>query len=206
MKKNNVFALVALTAALVFGSAASTGTQGYQPGDKAADFSLLSTDSSMVGFGNYDSAKGFIVIFTCNHCPFSIAYEDRIIELHNKYAPKGYPVIAINPNDASQYPDDSFEKMKERAKSKGFPFAYLYDETQQTAKAYGAERTPHVYIVQKQGKENVVKFVGAIDNNHQDATKADKKYAENALDALLAGKTPELGFVKAVGCGIKWKK
>ena len=177
----------------------------YKVGDKVADFSLKNVDGKMVSLSGQSNAKGAIVIFTCNHCPFSKAYEDRIIELHKKYAAKGYPVVAINPNDKDKSPDDSFEKMQERAKEKAFPFPYLYDETQNTAKTFGAARTPHVFIVQKEQKDWVVKYIGAIDNNTEDASKADKKYAEDALAALLAGKNPEVAETKAIGCTIKWK-
>jgi thiol-disulfide isomerase/thioredoxin len=155
---------------------------------------------------DYKSAKGFIVVFTCNHCPYAIAYEDRIEELDKKYASKGYPVIAINPNDAVSYPDDSFENMKVRAKQKGFTFPYLYDETQATAKIYGAQRTPHVYLLQKSGSDLIVKYVGAIDDNSQDAKAVKVKYLENAVDELLSGKDVSAKETKAIGCSIKWKK
>lgn len=195
MKKwmTGVFALVALTA-----------SAQYKVGQTVNDFSLKNVDGKTVTLSEQQT-KGAVVIFTCNHCPFSQAYEDRIIALHKAYAPKGYPVLAINPNDAVKSPDDSFEKMQERAKSKAFPFAYLYDETQETAKAFGAARTPHVFIVQKNGKDWVLKYIGAIDNNTESAEKADKKYTEDALNALLAGKNPEPAETKAIGCTIKWK-
>ena len=188
----------------VFALVAFTAQAQYKVGQKVADFSLKNVDGKTVSLGEQKS-KGAIVVFTCNHCPFSKAYEDRIIALHNTYAPKGYPVIAINPNDAVKSPDDSYEKMQERAKEKGFPFPYLYDETQDVAKAFGALRTPHVFIVQKDGKDWVLQYIGAIDNNTEDATKADKKYTEDALNALLAGKKPEPNETKAIGCTIKWK-
>ena len=195
------------TAALITLSFSLMAPAGLKPGDAATDFKLMNIDSSMIGLSSYKQAsKGAIVIFTCNHCPFSIAYEDRIIALHEKYAAKGYPVIAINPNDAVQYPSDGFPEMQVRAKEKGFKFPYLHDETQAVAKAWGAERTPHVFVVKKEKKKWVVKFVGAIDNNTDDAAAADKKYTEMAVDALLAGKEPEIKSVKAIGCGVKWKK
>lgn len=188
-----VFALVALTA-----------SAQYKVGQKVSDFSLKNVDGKTVSLAEQKS-KGVVVIFTCNHCPFSQAYEDRIIALHNAYASKGYPVLAINPNDAVKSPDDSYEKMQERAKSKGFPFPYLYDESQEVAKAFGAARTPHVFIVQKEGKDWVLKYIGAIDNNTESAEKADKKYTEDAINDLLAGKNPAMAETKAIGCTIKWK-
>lgn len=179
---------------------------GYQPGDKAIDFNLKNINDKQYSLASDKAAKGFIVIFTCNHCPYAVAYEDRIIALNAKYAAKGYPVVAINPNDATAYPDDSFEKMKVRAKEKGFTFPYLLDESQGVAKAYGALRTPHIYILQKQGSDLIVKYVGAIDDNSQDASAVKAKYAETALDELLAGKPVTTTTTKAIGCGIKWKK
>src|SRR2546421_63802 len=111
---------------------------GYKPGDKARDFNLKNINGKMVSLGKYHKAsQGAIIIFTCNHCPFSIAYEDRITALHNKYEPHGYPVIAINPNDPAAEPEDSYENMRKRAKEKGFTFPYLIDETQEISKAYG---------------------------------------------------------------------
>jgi peroxiredoxin len=206
-KMNKMKTIVMATAALITMSFSMMAPAGLKPGDAATDFKLLNIDSSMIGLSSYKQAsKGAIVIFKCNHCPFSIAYEDRIIALHEKYAVKGYPVIAINPNDAVQYPSDGFSEMQVRAKEKGFKFPYLHDETQAVAKAWGAERTPHVFVVKKEKKKWMVKFVGAIDNNTDDAAAADKKYTEMAVDALLAGKEPEIKSVKAIGCGVKWKK
>jgi peroxiredoxin len=181
-------------------------SQGYKVGDKVKDFSLKNVDGKMVSMADYKDAKGFIVVFTCNHCPFAIAYEQRIMALDVKYRPLGYPVIAINPNDPAIVPDDSFENMVSHSKEKGYTFPYIFDETQEVAKAFGATKTPHVFLLNKQKSNLVLEYIGAIDNNTDDATKADKKYVENAVDALLAGKSPEVKETKAIGCGVKWKK
>lgn len=177
--------------------------QGYKVGDIASDFKLKNVDGKMVSLADYNDAKGYIVIFTCNHCPFSVAYEDRIIALDKKYKAMGYPVIAINPNDPSIVPDDSYENMKVRAKEKGFTFPYLFDEGQKVLPLYGATRTPHVYLLEKTDKGNKVAYIGAIDNNHQDAAAADQKYLENAIAAINTGQQPNPNFTKAVGCSIK---
>ncbi|WP_296623063.1 thioredoxin family protein [Marivirga sp.] len=174
---------------------------GYELGDKARDFSLKNVDGEMVSMDSYENAKGFMIIFTCNTCPYSVAYEDRIIALHEKYADKGVPVIAINPNDAEKSPKDSFEKMIVRAENKGFPFPYVYDETQEITKAYGATNTPHVYVLDA---DRTVKYIGAIDNNTKSAEDADKKYVEDAVDAILSGKEVPVKKTKAIGCTIKW--
>lgn len=186
-------------------SMASLKAQGYNVGEKASSFSLKNIDGKTVGLDAYSNAKGFIVIFTCNHCPYAKAYEDRIIELDKTYQPKGYPVVAISSNDITIVPEDSYENMKIRAKEKGFTFPYLYDADQSVANAYGATRTPHVYLLQKVKGELIVKYIGAIDNNYQDASAVTEKYLANALDALLAGKEPSINFTKAIGCTIKRK-
>ena len=179
---------------------------GVKIGDKAADFKLKNVDGKMVSLADIKDAKGAIVIFSCNHCPYVIMYEERMNALNKKYAAMGYPVVAINSNDVAAYPDDSYEKMQENYKNKDFTFLYVHDESQSIAKKYGAERTPHVYVLQKEGKNNVVKYIGAIDDNPKDASKVETKYVENAVDALIAGKDVPLAETKAVGCGIKWKK
>lgn len=187
-------------------------TNGYSVGDAAIGFDLKNASNTMngigenVSLGDYKNAKGYIVIFTCNHCPFAVAYEDRINALHKKYSPKGYPVIAINPNDAEAYPSDSYGEMKTRAKDKSFAFAYLHDATQKIAKAYGATKTPHVYILQKKGEKNYVRYIGAIDDNTYNADEVKETYAENAVDALLKGSKVSKNYTRAVGCSIKWKK
>lgn len=208
MKTNLLLAGLSLaTAALLsFTFASDTPATGYKAGDKAIDFRLKNVDDKEVSLADLKSAKGFIVVFTCNHCPYSVAYEDRIVALDKKYASLGYPVVAINPNDAVAYPDDSFANMKVRAKEKNFSFPYLHDESQQIAKTYGATRTPHVYVLKKEGKDLVVKYVGAIDDNSQDASAVKEKYAEKAVDGLLKGEEVNPNFTKAIGCTIKWKK
>lgn len=180
--------------------------QGLKIGDKAPDFRLKNVDGKMVSMADYPQAKGFIVIFSCNHCPFVKAYEDRMIALHEKYASKGFPVIAINSNDPEVVPEDSFDKMVERAQQKKFPFAYLFDDGQKIYPLYGATRTPHVYILSKKANDLVVEYIGTIDDNYKDASAVKEKYVENAIDALLSGKIPAITETKAVGCSIKVKK
>jgi len=194
---------LAFIAALVI--AAAFAPTGYTVGDKAIDFKLKNIDGKMVSLADYKDAKGFIVVFTCNHCPFAKAYEDRIIALDTKYKSMGYPVIAINPNDPTIVPEDNLETMQQRAKAKSYAFPYLVDETQNIARTYGAKSTPHVFVLQKSGSDYVVKYIGAIDDNSDDASAVKEKYVENAVDALLAGKPVAKTSTKAIGCGIKWK-
>jgi peroxiredoxin len=178
-------------------------TNGYAVGDIVKDFSLKSVDGKMVSMGSFDNAKGFILTFTCNTCPYSVAYEDRLIELDKKYASQGYPVIAINPNSPEARPDDSFENMQARAKEKGFTFPYMLDVGQKVYPVFGATRTPHMYVIAKTDKGHQVKYIGAIDDNYKDASAVTKRYIEDAVDALLAGKEVEVKTTKAIGCSIK---
>ena len=184
----------------------AVNAQGYEIGDKAADFRLKNVDDTFVSMKDFPEARGFIVIFTCNHCPFAKAYEDRIIAIHNEYSQKGIPVIAINPNDPEVVPADSFEEMKKRAKEKNFPYPYLVDETQEVYKQYGATRTPHVFVLKKKHDDLIVSYIGTIDDNYQDASKVQARYLADELDALLEGKSPDPAVTKAIGCTIKTKK
>src|ERR1700752_3077351 len=172
--------LIFALAALFFVSTAFQSGEGYKPGDKAADFKLKNVDGKMVSMADYKDAKGIIVVFTCNHCPFAKKYESRIMDLDKKFKSQGYPVIAISPNDPTIVPDDSYENMQALAKEKKYSFPYLIDETQETAKTYGATKTPHVYILQKEKGAMVVKYIGAIDDNADDASAVKEKYVENA--------------------------
>lgn len=176
---------------------------GYKPGDKATDFKLKSVDGKMYSMADYKNAKGFIVVFTCNHCPFAVKYEDRIIDLAKKYESKGYILLAINPNDPEAQPLDSYDLMKVRAKEKGFTFPYLFDEGQKIYPQYGATKTPHVFLLDK---NLVVKYIGAIDDNVEDASAVKVKYLENAIAALDKNQTPSPETTKAIGCSIKTKK
>ncbi len=181
-------------------------TKGYKVGDVAADFSLKNVDGSMVSLADFSDAKGFIVVFTCNMCPYSVANEDRIIALDAKYKLKGFPVIAINPNDPAVVAGDSFVGMQKRAKEKGFTFPYLFDEEQKVYPAYGATKTPHVYILNKEGSKLIVSYIGAIDDSSRDENNVKERFVEKAVDALIAGDTPDVTYTRAIGCSIKDKR
>ena len=195
--------LLALCFALLLSSFILRPTaDGYKVGDKAADFKLKSTNGKLVSLADNKAAKGYIVVFTCNTCPYAKAYESRIVDLNTKYAPLGYPVMAINPNDASKVPGDSYAAMQ----TKKYAFPYLQDESQQVAKTFGATRTPHLYILTRQGSDFVVSYIGAIDDNSEDASLVKTKYVENAMTEIIAGKAPSTNSTKAIGCTIKWKQ
>lgn len=174
--------------------------KGYHVGDVATDFSLKNIDGSMKSLADYPDVKGYILTFTCNHCPYAVMYEDRLIALHDKYAPLGYPVIAINPNDPAAVEGDSFEDMQVRAKEKGFTFDYLFDDGQKIYPQYGATKTPHVFLLDK---NRVVKYIGAIDDNARDASSVTVRYVEDAIASLEKGMDPDPATTKAIGCSIK---
>lgn len=190
--------------ALLFGS--SLWAQGYGIGDEVKPFALKNVDGKTWKLKKLKKSKGAIVVFTCNHCPYSVAYEERLIALDKKYKKLGYPVIAINPNDPAVAPDDSYEKMKERATEKEFSFPYLFDAKQEVYPQFGATKTPHCYILQKDevGKMRVA-YIGAVDDS-KDTEDVEQHYLSDALDALLAGKKPEPATTKAFGCSIKTAK
>lgn len=181
---------------------ARPAAEGYKVGDKVADFKLKNVDGKLVSLADNKSAKGYIVVFTCNTCPYAKAYESRIVSLNEKYARDGYPVVAINPNDPAVAPGDSYAAMQ----TKKYSFPYLQDETQQVAKAYGATRTPHLYVLTRKGEDFVVSYIGAIDDNSEDPKQVKTKYVENALAEILAGKPVSNSATKAIGCTIKWRR
>lgn len=209
--KHYFFLLCALSITTLFSlfafSDADTGIDSlvfsYTIGDEATDFSLKNIDGKMVSLSDYNEAKGFIVIFTCNTCPVSVANEDRIIELDKKFKSKGYPVIAINPNNPEKSKGDSFELMKVRAKEKGFTFPYLFDEGQKIYPVYGATKTPHVYLLNKEKGDLIVRYIGSIDNSARDADAVTTHYVENAVNSLLNGTDIETESTRAIGCSIK---
>ena len=181
-------------------------TKGYKVGDIASDFNLKNVDDKMVSLASFKEAKGFIVVFTCNMCPYSVANEDRLNALDKKYSKKGYPVIAINPNDPEVSKGDSFNDMKIRAKEKGFTFPYLFDEGQKVYPIYGATKTPHVYILNKTAGKLIVEYIGAIDDSSRDESSVSERFVEDAVDALLKGDKPAKKYTRAIGCSVKDKR
>lgn len=179
--------------------------QGYDIDDKALNFRLKNVNGSQVSLSDYEDEKGAIVIFTCNHCPYAQAWEQRIIGIDKQFEPRGYPVIAIQPNDPELSPGDSFENMKKRADRKNYPFPYLLDETQEVYRTFGATKTPHVFVLENESGDFVVRYIGAIDDNYKDADKVEKPYLADAVNALLNEQKPDPQKTKAIGCSIKDK-
>ena len=173
-----------------------------KPGDQAIPFDLPGVDDEQHALADYADKEAVAVIWSCNHCPYVRAWEDRMVQIQSDYADKGVQLITISSNDAGKYPDDSFPKMKERAAQKGFNFPYLYDETQEIARAFGAERTPEVFLFDK---SRTLCYHGAIDDNYDDPSAVQSHYLRKALDAVLAGQGPSTAQTPPVGCTVKWK-
>jgi peroxiredoxin len=198
--------ILLLTVAVLIGLAAYAQA-GFKVGETVEDFDLQNPlTGETMSMSEYEEAEGFILVFTCNHCPYAQMYEQRIIELAEMFNAKGYPVIAINPNDPTAYPDDSPENMVARAKEMKYPFPYLFDETQKVAKAYGATRTPETRVIERTDEGLVLRYRGAIDDNYQEADAVEQAYTAQAVEALLADESVETTSAKAIGCSIKWKK
>lgn len=171
-------------------------------GADAVPFTLTGVDDQPHALADYADKPVVVVMFNCNHCPYVRAWEDRMVQIQADYASKGVQFISINPNDTVKYPDDDMPHMKDRAREKGFNFPYVQDVTQEIARAYGAERTPEVFVF---GPDRKLAYHGAIDDNHEDPAAVQNHYLRAALDAVLAGQTPAVSDTAPKGCTIKWK-
>ncbi len=176
---------------------------GLSIGDAAAEINLKNVDGTMVSYDNFSDADGFIVIFTCNTCPYAVASEDRIIALDAEFKEKGYPVIAINPNNPALQPADTYELMQAKATDKGFTFPYLFDETNTVYAQYGATKTPHVYLLKNEIDGRIVKYIGAIDDNVRNVNDVKDRFLANAVYELIDGKEVTVKETKAIGCSVK---
>ena len=170
------------------------------------DFSLLNTDGKRVSLSNYPDAKGFIVVFTCNHCPFAKLYPKRFNEMTEKYKKLGVPVLAISSTDTVTYEEDSYALMVQKAKKEKYKFPYLYDNTQAVAKDFKADKTPHAYVIWKENGAYVVKYNGAIDDNGFEPKKVENPYVMSAVDSLLANKNISVKDTKSIGCKIYFRQ
>ncbi len=177
-------------------------SKGMPLGTPAPPFSLPNIDGTTHSLDSFSDAELLVVVFTCNHCPYAIASEDRLIELQNDYGPRGVQFVAINPNDAKNYPADSFEQMKVRAAQKGFNFPYLRDESQEVARAYDAACTPDIFVFDR---DRELLYNGRIDDNWQQPDQVTRKDLRAVLDAALEGRTVDFEHVPSMGCSIKWK-
>ena len=172
-------------------------------GSKSPEFkNLPGADNKHYSLSDFSAKKLLIVAFTCNHCPYVKAYEDRIIALQREYAPRGLQLVAINSNEIVHYPEDNFEEMVKRAKSQGYNFPYLRDEDQSVANAYGATHTPQFFVFDEQRK---LRYKGKFDDNYQTPSAVKENYLRDAVDAILAGNEVAEPETYSIGCTIKWK-
>ena len=177
-------------------------SKGMPVGNAAPPFSLPGVDGNAWSLDSFADASLLVVVFTCNHCPYAIASEDRLLALQSDYEARGVRLVAISSNDAEKYSDDSFDKMKERAADKGFNFPYLYDESQEVARAYDAACTPDVFVFDRERK---LVYNGRIDDNWQEPDQVTRQDLRSVLDAALEGRTVDFEHVPSMGCSIKWK-
>lgn len=171
-------------------------------GDKAPDFQLLGVDDKIYSLDSFKDKKILVIMFYCNHCPYTKGSEARIIALQAEYGHKGVQIIAINSNDDTDYPEDSYENMIVRAKERNYNFPYLWDESQDIARAYGGEVTPDCFVLDE---NRVVTYTGRVDDNPKDESAVTSHDLRMVLDALLAGKEPPFTEMRAIGCSIKWR-
>lgn len=166
------------------------------------EFHLPGTDGNMYSSDSFSNREILIVIFSCNHCPYVQAYEQRIIELQNEFNENSVQIVAISSNDAVKYPEDSFDEMKKRAESKNFNFPYLYDQSQEIAIAFGATHTPQVFLFNSEKK---LKYEGKIDDNWQEPELVNSRYLRDAILEVLDRKDVSVPETFSIGCTIKWK-
>ncbi len=171
-------------------------------GEKAPDFELPGVDGKDYSLDDFSDAEILVVVFSCNHCPYVVGSEDRMIDLYEEYSPKGVEMVAINSNETEGHPTDDFEHMKKRADEKGFEFPYLRDDSQDVARAYGALRTPHFFVFDSDRK---LRYTGRMDDNPRDAAKATTSELRDALDALLDGREVPTPLTNPIGCNVKWQ-
>lgn len=176
-------------------------TETLRIGSKLPVFNLMAVDDNFYSQESFNDKKGIVVMFSCNHCPYVQAYEERVKEIQNKYKNE-LQIIAINSNDDINYPDDSFEKMKERAKEQNFNFLYLRDSDQSVAKLFGATHTPELFLF---NEKRELTYHGKVDDNWKDPDLVSEKYLQNAIEEMLNNKIISIPETFSIGCTIKWK-
>ena len=206
MKLARTATIIAIATAAAGSAWAGESTGGLALGSTVpaavAKTQMKNVDGKMLSLADSTGKAGTLVVFTCNHCPFAKAWEQRIVELGNTYAAKGVGVVLVNANDPTTHPDDGFEQMQARAKSLGMKVPYVVDDTSGVARAFGASVTPEAFLFDKSGK---LAYHGTIDDNRQEPDKVKARYLKDALDAVVAGKKPAVPETKGLGCGIKFR-
>lgn len=188
-----------------FGFNKSNENYNNKIGEKISDFKLKNVDNTLVSMSDFKNAKGFMIVFTCNHCPFAKLYSKRLNDLNKKYKPLGVPLLAINSMDSLLYKEESFELMQTKAKSDKINFFYLQDATQSVGKDFRAKHTPQAYVIWKEDNNWIVKYEGAIDDDGENPKKANP-FISKAVNELLSGKKVTLPQTESFGCRIFYRK
>ena len=170
-----------------------------------SDFHLKSTDNKWISLKKYPTAKGFIVVFICNHCPFVSRYAERLNMLNKKFGPLGIPLIAINSSDTLIFGDETFDKMIAYSKKKKYTFPYLCDKNQSVGRNFGANKTPHAFVIWKQKSNWVIEYSGSLDDNGAESSKVTHAYISEAVENLLAGKKVSIPATNSIGCEIHYR-
>ncbi|HXU05663.1 MAG TPA: thioredoxin family protein [Polyangia bacterium] len=206
MKRASTISAIAILTGSALVAHAGESTGGIALGTKVpaavAKTKMKNVDGKLVSIADVTGKAGTLVVFTCNHCPFAKAWEQRLVELANTYAGKGVGVVLVNANDPKTHAEDGFEEMQARAKSRGMKIPYVVDDTSAVARAFGASVTPEAFLFDKTGK---LAYHGTIDDNRNEPDKVTARYLKDALDAVVAGKKPPVAETKGLGCGIKFR-
>lgn len=184
----------------------STNSFAQKNNNDIVDFKLKNVDGNFVSLSDYPDAKGFIIVFTCNHCPFAKLYPPRLNDLNNKFKPLGVPLIAISSTDTMMYEEDTYPNMVIKANEEHFNFPYLFDEMQEVAKNFKAQKTPHAFVIWKENNQWIIKYNGAIDDNGMEPNKVTETYVSNAVNELLTSQTIKTSETKSIGCQIAFRK
>ena len=184
----------------------STNAFAQKNNKDIVDFKLKNVDEKIVSLSSFTDAKGFIIVFTCNHCPFAKLYPPRLNDLNNKFKPLGVPLIAISSTDTMMYEEDTYPNMVIKANEEHFNFPYLFDEMQVVAKNFKAQKTPHAYVIWKENEKWIVKYNGAIDDNGMEPEKVTETYVSNAVNELLTNQPIKTSETKSIGCQIAFRR
>lgn len=204
--KNIIFLNIAVPLLFLLLTANSGNAQKVRNGNKVDIFTLLNVNGKNLSLQDFPTAKGFIIVFTCNHCPFAKLYPPRLNALHARFSGQGVPLIAISSTDTLKYMEDTYPKMVNRAKAESFQFPYLFDGTQAVAKNFHADKTPHAFVIWKEQTDWVVRYNGAIDDNGGEPEKVTQNFVANAVEALLANRPVAVPETKSIGCQISFRK
>jgi len=206
MKLLKTFSILSLSILLISNYFLINSFSIKQKKQEVTNFSLKNIDGTYISLTDYKEAKGFIIVFTCNHCPFAKLYPPRFNELNTRYKPLGIPLIAISSTDTIMYEEDTYSRMVKKALKEKFNFPYLFDEDQSVAKNFNAQKTPHAFVIWKENEKWILKYSGAIDDNGAEPKKVKTHFVSNAVEDLLNRREVKESETKSIGCQIYFRK